>query len=136
MREGTRTREALVAELGAPRDRVRSRLQFLARAGYVERVDEGGEADRYALRADPENRIAGLFADSHYLVRLAASATLMALAGGFYYGVFQMVLSSHVVAGTAAIGLGALTGWLILPPRRRDDVRPDDPRDSPPLPPI
>lgn len=133
LRQGTRIQEALVAELGVPHDRIRGRLQFLTRAGYVENIDE--ETDLYELRKDPE--AGGWLDDSHYLVRVAASVGVMALSGILYYGLFQLVLPQHTVfGGVMAISLGFLTGWLAIPPRRRDDIRPDDPRDSPPLPPF
>jgi hypothetical protein len=135
LREDDRTRGELVAELGVSPDRIRTRLQFLSQAGYVEKIDE--ETDRYELREDPQNQTLGWLDESHYLVRVAASAAVMLLAGGLYYGVFQLVLPRHtVLGGLITISLGFLTGWLTIPPRRKDDIRPDDPRNSPPLPPF
>ena len=80
LREDDRTQEGLVAELGEPHDRIRTRLQFLSRAGYITEI--GKESSLYALRQDPQHQAPGMFDDSHYLVRVAASAAVMILAGG------------------------------------------------------
>lgn len=116
LREGARTKRELVVELGEPRERIRSRLQFLDGAGYIETSE--ADPDRYELREDP--RESGFFEDRPYLRPVAFGAVLF-LSGSLYYAFLHYYLEPLIVAVAVAVPLAFVTARIVVAPRRRED---------------
>lgn len=116
LREGARTQADLVVELGEPRERIRSQLQFLDGAGYIETSE--ANPDRYELREDP--RESGFFEDHPYLRSVAFGAVLL-LSGSLFYIVLQYYLEPPIVAVAVAVPLALVTARIVITPRQPED---------------
>lgn len=118
LREGARTQAELVTALDEPRERVRSRLQFLAGAGYIE--SSGEERNRYELRDDP--RELGVFEEYPSLRPVAFGAVLL-LSGSLYYVVLRQYLPTAletivppILAVATALPLALVTARIVIAP--------------------
>jgi hypothetical protein len=88
VRRGPRTQDELSREIGETESEIRSRLQFLDGAGYVEQNEETGE---YEFRDHPEE--SHLFEERPRL-RWVAFAAVFLLSGALYIYLFSVVLES------------------------------------------
>ena len=116
LREGPQTQADLATELRAPRERVRSRLQFLAGAGYIESSD--GETNRYELCEDP--REVGFF-EEHPFLRPVAFGGILLLSGVLSYVVLRSYVEPPFVAVVIALSIALITARIVIAPRQPED---------------
>ena len=116
LREGPQTPADLTTELREPRERVRSRLQFLAGAGYIEPSE--ADPDRYEIREDPSE--VGFFED-HPFLRPVAFGSVLLLSGVLSYLVLRSYIEPPFVAVVAALAIALIAARIVIAPRQPED---------------
>lgn len=115
VRRGPRTQTELIREVGEAESKIRSRLQFLDGAGYVEQNEETGE---YEFRDNPEE--ASVFEERPQLRWLAFAAAFL-LSWTLYFYLLDIALESVLptppsVAIVVSVPFAWITAHVIVPP--------------------
>ena len=116
LREGPQTQSDLVTEFREPREQIRSRLQFLDAAGYIE--SRGEETVRYELREDP--RETGFF-EEHPSLRPVAFVGVFLLSGVLSYAFLRPRVELPFVAVVVALPVAFVIARIVIAPRQPED---------------
>jgi hypothetical protein len=98
VRRGPRTQDELVREVGETESEIRSRLQFLDGAGYVEKNEKTGE---YEFRDHPVE--AGIF-EEHPRLRWLVFGAVFLLSWALYFYLFSVFLEPMLGEPTLLTG--------------------------------